>query len=533
MSYSKIFSEDLPELIYEVIKYFQNDYSTLYSCILVNRLWCRLAMPLLWENPFSFTENYNFIGIYLLNLNDDLKIKLNECKIINNSLPSNTLFNYPSFLKYLNIYYFIYNVEEWFIISITKLENSRSYSVSYFKELIDISLISLFKVFIENEVNIHTLVIEVTRIAYSTRIYDILELISQNTNFTHNIRNLKLHINKRDSENENMIIKVLQVINSHQHHKKFLIESDCFSFYKSLLLSKDYSCSNTLNTIIFYHVNFEGIINLKDIFEQLHALESIHIFYCSSLNTKFTQQIINLTKPFKLKSLFLDKDSRIDESSLLLLQKSGDYLENLDFNPGYGQSLILRQQFLELIIKYCKNVKLLYFSNFDNQIIYLAFNLIENFKNLNYLHIISDENSQLINNIECSSIILQNLGQALPSKLDYLYLFLCIKASDLEVFLRNSQNTFIKKLMIYNDIEYSDDNNILPYIKKYIMNEKRVEYLAIIDNFLSKDPRYIVENGDLSNLKNEVEEFKLHDIKVWCFNKLVISCNFWFIKDID
>ncbi|POG73895.1 hypothetical protein GLOIN_2v1580665, partial [Rhizophagus irregularis DAOM 181602=DAOM 197198] len=40
MSCSKIFSGDLPELIYEIIKYFQNDYSTLYSCILVNKLWC-------------------------------------------------------------------------------------------------------------------------------------------------------------------------------------------------------------------------------------------------------------------------------------------------------------------------------------------------------------------------------------------------------------------------------------------------------------------------------------------------------------
>jgi hypothetical protein len=53
MSCSKIFSGDLPELTYEVIKYFRNDFSTLYSCVSVNRLWCRLAIPLLWENPFT------------------------------------------------------------------------------------------------------------------------------------------------------------------------------------------------------------------------------------------------------------------------------------------------------------------------------------------------------------------------------------------------------------------------------------------------------------------------------------------------
>src|SRR5438034_4339083 len=102
MACSKLFSGDLPEFINEIIKHFHNDFSTLHSCILVNRLWCRLAIPLLWEDPFSIpTENFNFIEIYLHlhNLNDDdLKTKLNNYKINDDLLPSNTsntLFNYP------------------------------------------------------------------------------------------------------------------------------------------------------------------------------------------------------------------------------------------------------------------------------------------------------------------------------------------------------------------------------------------------------------------------------------------------------
>src|SRR5687767_172084 len=112
MSCSKIFSGDLPELTYKVIKYFQNDLSTLHSCILVNRLWCRLAIPLLWENPFSIhTENYNFIEIYLHSLNDDFIT--NKYTIINKSSHSNILFNYPRFLKYLNTNEFIFSVDKW------------------------------------------------------------------------------------------------------------------------------------------------------------------------------------------------------------------------------------------------------------------------------------------------------------------------------------------------------------------------------------------------------------------------------------
>src|ERR1700743_3446532 len=102
MACSKLFSGDLPELINEVIQYFHHDYKTLHSCILVNRLWCRLTIPLLWEDPFSIKlpKNYYFINIYLYNLSDDDKIKLNNYKINDDLFTlNNTLFNYPSFIQ--------------------------------------------------------------------------------------------------------------------------------------------------------------------------------------------------------------------------------------------------------------------------------------------------------------------------------------------------------------------------------------------------------------------------------------------------
>src|SRR2546421_13104525 len=106
MARSRIFSGDIPELLNDIIQYFQNDVTTLHSCILVNRLWCRLAIPLLWENPFSIPlYTYNFIKIYLYYLNDDDKKSLHEeYGIVSSSLfSSNTLFNYPSFIKRLNV----------------------------------------------------------------------------------------------------------------------------------------------------------------------------------------------------------------------------------------------------------------------------------------------------------------------------------------------------------------------------------------------------------------------------------------------
>ncbi|CAB5107242.1 unnamed protein product [Rhizophagus irregularis] len=297
MSYSKIFS-DLPELTYDVIKYFKNDFSTLHSCILVNRLWCRLAIPLLWENPFSIpNKNYNFIIIYLHNLNGDLKAQLSKYKIDDKLFPSNALFNYPTFLKYLYTQKIISSIKEW--AKDVKLEKG---SILGFKRLIHMSL---FKIFIENEVNIHTFDIQIN----FSYIDDMLELMLKNPDFFHNIRNLKLGC--------------IDVLLSHAKN--------------------------------------------------------------------FAPQMINLCQNLKKISLTCNSF------------------------PIYQSSF---------------------------RIIYPLFNLTENLKqNLNHLSI-------KIFAIEFSSITLQNLGQLLPLKLEYLSLTLIIKYEDFEIFLKNSQNTYIKKLLI-------------------------------------------------------------------------------------
>ncbi|CAB5179781.1 unnamed protein product [Rhizophagus irregularis] len=413
MSCSKLFSGDLPELTNEIIKNFQNDYSTLYSCVLVNRLWCRLAIPLLWENPFSIpTGNYNFIEVYLYNLNDCLKSKLNEYHITDHYLlPSNTLFNYPSFIRYLSMCKIASSIDRWLEANdiIPKLNNRYSESIFEFKSLVEMSLIKLF---VENEANLHTFEIK-TDTYYNKYCDNILESILQNPNFINKIGNLKISILCSNTSTND---RISQIINSHQNLKRITLGCvgyDTLSFYQSLLLSKESNCSNTLNTIIFYYIDLK------------------------------------------------------------------------------------------------------------------VFSLIENIKqNLNYL-------STSVGNCQDSNIelILQNLGQTLPSKLEYLSLVLYyIKANDFGVFLKNSQDTFFKKLLINNMTrEYNNDIDILPYIKEYIMKKKRVKYLAIKNTFT------LGFNGndiDLSNSKDEVKEFKSHNIKVQSYINL--STNIYnFVNEIN
>ncbi|GET62521.1 hypothetical protein GLOIN_2v1777510 [Rhizophagus irregularis DAOM 181602=DAOM 197198] len=416
MSCSKVFSGNFPELIYNITKYFQNDISTLHSCILVNREWCRSVIPLLWENPFSTrTKNYNFIKFYLQNLDDDLKKKLNIYNI-DKLLPSNTLFNYI------------------YVLRILKPINRNE---SGLRKLIQTLL---FKILIGNEVNLHTLDIVIFSISnYKSYYYDIFEIILQNPNFIiNNVRNLNLSIGVSSSRYSNR-----------NNSDKYITES--FPLYKSLLLSKDYNCSNTLNTIIFFRVN----LNKKSEILQINSLE-------------------------------------------LLLQKSGVYLESFEY-----LKFDINQQLIELIEKYCGNIKNLYLYTSRYHIISSVLNLIENIKqNLNYLSIHSFDES--ISGIRSSSTILRNLGQILPLELEYLNLILNIAVSDFKIFLENIQNTFISKLLIKNMIHVDNYYDILFCIKDYTKYNKRIRYLSFRD-FI---------NNDLFDLKDLIKEFKLYNIIV-------------------
>ncbi|GBB89056.1 hypothetical protein RclHR1_15700003 [Rhizophagus clarus] len=554
MACSKLFSGKLPELLNEIIQYFRGDFLTLHSCILVNRLWCRLAIPLLWENPFSVIncrnyysiENHKirFIETYLVHLNDNDKIKLNEFGI---ELPSSTLFNYPKFINHLHTRIIGYSIEKWVVpnkkieppyISIKNTQNS---------DFIKFIYKSLIKIFIENEANLHTFDITPHR-----DYFNIIDLVLQNPNFICNIRNLNLKFDTYDTtiSNINLLLKFLslncnsitslyfpnfdkykastaieylsQLIKSQKNLKKILFS---YKFPHSILLNSN--CLNTLRTIIFYCIDFKNINILYEVFEQLNVLESIHIIYCHSLNYNFIQQIINLTKPFKLTSLFV---SEIFESIELLLQKSGDYLENFGFPPFkiyevYEES---ESQLLKLITKYCTKINYFELLEFNSQNIYPTFNLIENIKqNLNYLIIDVNFDSETCyisdDEVELSSIVLQNLGKVLPFKLEYLNLSLMMSTNDFEIFLKNSQNIFIKKLLLQNFTRTQEVRKtiLLPYIKDYIMSKKRVEYLACVETSVLR--QLITKSNDLFSLKDEVKEFKLYNVIVQNYNDLQIQ----------
>src|ERR1051325_9125706 len=86
----------------EIIEYLEDDKTALHSCLLVNRLWCKVFVRILWTNVW----NYDTLISCLPDESVSKKI-LSTSGIINSKPP---LFNYVTFIKNVEIDKIIENI---------------------------------------------------------------------------------------------------------------------------------------------------------------------------------------------------------------------------------------------------------------------------------------------------------------------------------------------------------------------------------------------------------------------------------------
>jgi len=81
----------------EIFEYLENDKNTLYSCLLVNRLWCKTSVRFLWRG----IRNYNTLIACLPNESKEIFNKNNI--VFSTSALKPPIFNYASFCNVLLI----------------------------------------------------------------------------------------------------------------------------------------------------------------------------------------------------------------------------------------------------------------------------------------------------------------------------------------------------------------------------------------------------------------------------------------------
>jgi hypothetical protein len=113
--------------VLSVILYFlRYNKQSLHSCLLVNRLWCELTIPILWRDPWNFfyrLENTSspsaqiqpikLINIYLSLLPQESIIELQKIGVNIPTYHFRSSFNYPTYLRGLDLNYLYKSILRW------------------------------------------------------------------------------------------------------------------------------------------------------------------------------------------------------------------------------------------------------------------------------------------------------------------------------------------------------------------------------------------------------------------------------------
>src|SRR6266498_4696728 len=86
----------------EIFEYLEDDNVTLYSCLLVNRLWCEVSVRIFWRSIWNYNNRaYNTLISCLPNESKEILYK--NGIVISTPTSKSPMFNYAAFCKILSI----------------------------------------------------------------------------------------------------------------------------------------------------------------------------------------------------------------------------------------------------------------------------------------------------------------------------------------------------------------------------------------------------------------------------------------------
>src|SRR5947207_12086937 len=98
-------STEILDQIFRKLKgvYYTSNHE--FSAALVNRQWCRIIVPIMWEDPFGSTNSPDkLIRIFLSILDEESRSLLANNEIdLSKSPPSQPTFDYAYFIRFLQL----------------------------------------------------------------------------------------------------------------------------------------------------------------------------------------------------------------------------------------------------------------------------------------------------------------------------------------------------------------------------------------------------------------------------------------------
>ncbi|PKC63261.1 hypothetical protein RhiirA1_464017 [Rhizophagus irregularis] len=454
----------------EIFEYLEDDKVTLYSCLLVNHLWCEVSVRIYW----NIIRNYNTLITCLPNESKEI---LYEKKIITLSLASKLpMFNYASFCKILSIDKFNNNLEQFLkeqtSIPTQNLEQIlHMFSQEIFKYLMKIS--SIRKLGLTYCSSLSPNITFTSYIGARDCLKDLSELYCysnicpqffyQLSEICHNIQLFDITFKNVISNGLTDLISVQQNLKNLQIFQSY----DCNDLTTDIITSFK-KISNTV--IILYIYGGEHYIPLSFISKFINLQEIIFTFYNNEPFEDFNElQYIKFSKLQYLE--FRDSYPR-NELLINFLMNNGKNLKEFYIKHS-NESINFA------IIKYCPNLRKLFTGIKNNQLETLKM-FFESLKHLEYIKICCkgyfSEKILFDIIVKFSPRNFYELELRYSNNTNSLLL-----PSELESFLKNWENRESKKslsLIIYDKNAYTfiENDEHMKIIEKYTK-------LGVIRNF--------------------------------------------------
>ncbi|PKC61914.1 hypothetical protein RhiirA1_465841 [Rhizophagus irregularis] len=102
-------SQLFDDCLNEIFEYLGDDITSLHSCLLVNRLWCKVSVRILWRNSWNYSDStFDTLIACLPSKSKEILYKNKIIILTPISKPPMFNFNYTAFCKVLSIEYVHY-----------------------------------------------------------------------------------------------------------------------------------------------------------------------------------------------------------------------------------------------------------------------------------------------------------------------------------------------------------------------------------------------------------------------------------------
>ncbi|CAG8557295.1 7168_t:CDS:2 [Diversispora eburnea] len=297
--------------------YTIDDLHNLYQCILVNRTWCSIAIPILWSQPFHFLKENPDSGT----ANEH---KMSSMEICEYRRPP--MFNYPGFMRSMWYETMVQAIEAWCLelSEIMNPDNENTAMNEQEDKLIDnaeiVVMKSVLKLCLNKGARLNCLFLHPDRLdELNDELYEMLLVNEEFKDLVSSIKTLEINgmirknnvylmLSKRCRKLECLYIHSLWARNhdkkyvdnfgnaittliTSQHSLRYFTLSNCKAYARAIVPPLKHQ-SSSLRYIRFENVDFRGCDPWESVAE-CKRIELLEVYECSNLNEEMVAPVIN------------------------------------------------------------------------------------------------------------------------------------------------------------------------------------------------------------------------------------------------